>query len=65
MAAANIGGVTLHSFSGVGLGIGPAEALITHVKKNNKAPGRWMRTEVLIIDEGRLHLTVVQLLDRN
>lgn len=51
MAAANIGGTTIHSFAGIGLGQGTAEALIDFVRKNRKASGRWMRTEVLIIDE--------------
>ena len=53
MAAANIGGTTIHSFAGIGLGQGTPEALIEVVKKNRKASGRWLRTEVLIIDEGR------------
>lgn len=53
MAAANIGGTTIHSFSGIGLGQGTGEMLIDTVKKNKKAVGRWLRTEVLIIDEGR------------
>jgi len=52
MAAANIGGTTIHSFAGIGLGQGTAEHLVDFVKKNRKAPGRWLRTEVLIIDEG-------------
>lgn len=52
MAAANIGGTTIHSFAGIGLGAGDAEKLVDTVKKNRKAAGRWLRTEVLIIDEG-------------
>jgi ATP-dependent DNA helicase PIF1 len=51
MAAANIGGTTIHSFSGIGLGQGTGEQLIDTVKKNKKALGRWLRTEVLIVDE--------------
>jgi ATP-dependent DNA helicase PIF1 len=52
MAACNIGGVTIHSFSGFGLGIETAKELATKVRKNKKAIGRWLRTKVLIIDEG-------------
>lgn len=59
MAAANIGGTTIHSFSGIGLGQGSGEALIDFVKKNRKAVGRWLRTEVLIVDEGRLRPSAI------
>ena len=52
IAACNIGGVTLHSFAGIGLGEGTAENLANRIKKNRKSSGRWMRTQVLIIDEG-------------
>lgn len=53
IAACNIGGVTIHSFAGIGLGNESADALATFVKKNKKATTRWQRTKVLIIDEGR------------
>lgn len=51
LAACNVGGVTLHSFSGIGLGKENAELLIKKIKKNAKAKIRWMRTKVLIVDE--------------
>ena len=51
LAACNIGGVTLHSFAGIGLGKEGAEELIKKVKRNPKAKARWMRTKVLVIDE--------------
>ena len=51
IAACNIGGVTLHSFGGVGLGQESAAVLAEKVKRNAKANSRWMRTKVLIIDE--------------
>jgi len=51
LAACNIGGVTIHSFAGIGLGKENADFLIKKVKKNAKARNRWMRTRVLIIDE--------------
>jgi ATP-dependent DNA helicase PIF1 len=52
IAACNIGGVTIHSFAGIGLGIESAEDLATKIRKNKKAAARWLRTKVLIIDEG-------------
>ena len=51
LAACNIGGVTLHSFAGIGLGKEPAQDLVKKIKKNQKAKHRWLRTSVLIIDE--------------
>ena len=54
IAACNIGGVTIHSFAGIGLGREKAEQLADRVRKNKKASSRWMRTKVLIIDEGSL-----------
>ncbi|KKY17147.1 putative mitochondrial dna helicase [Diplodia seriata] len=51
LAACNIGGVTLHSFSGIGLGNAPAEELVKKIKRNQKHKHRWMRVKVLIIDE--------------
>lgn len=51
LAACNIGGVTLHSFSGIGLGKEPVEDLVKKIRRNAKAKQRWMRTKVLIMDE--------------
>lgn len=51
LAACNIGGVTLHSFAGIGLGKEPAEDLVKKIRRNAKAKQRWMRTKVLIMDE--------------
>ena len=51
LAACNIGGVTLHSFGGIGLGKEPAHELVKKIKRNQKARNRWIRTKVLIIDE--------------
>ncbi len=56
IAACNIGGVTLHSFGGAGLGLEKPEVLVGKIKKNKKAAARWLRTKVLIIDEGELSL---------
>lgn len=51
LAACNIGGTTLHSFAGVGLGLGTADQLVKNVKKMKKHVVRWTKTKVLIIDE--------------
>ncbi|KAJ4484600.1 PIF1-like helicase-domain-containing protein [Lentinula lateritia] len=51
IAACNIGGVTVHSFAGFGLGIENAKELAGKARKNKKAFARWTRTKVLIIDE--------------
>lgn len=51
LAACNIGGVTLHSFGGIGLGKEDVPALVKKIKRNQKAKNRWLRTKILIIDE--------------
>ncbi|RPD64137.1 hypothetical protein L226DRAFT_373758 [Lentinus tigrinus ALCF2SS1-7] len=53
IAACNVGGVTIHSFAGIGIGAEAADNLVQKVRKNKKAMTRWLRTHVLIIDEGR------------
>jgi len=44
--------VTIHSFSGIGLGIESVDDLVKKIEKNRKASSRWNRAKVLIIDEG-------------
>ncbi|KAF8647713.1 hypothetical protein AX16_006549 [Volvariella volvacea WC 439] len=51
IAACNVGGVTVHSFAGIGLGLESVNDLASKIKKNKKAYTRWKRTKVLIIDE--------------
>jgi ATP-dependent DNA helicase PIF1 len=51
LAACNIGGVTLHSFGGIGLGKEDVPQLVKKIKRNPKAKNRWLRTKILIIDE--------------
>ena len=51
LAACNVGGVTLHSFAGIGLGKEAVPELVRKIKRNQKARQRWLRTKILIIDE--------------
>lgn len=51
LAACNIGGITLHSFAGVGLGRESVAEMVKKVKKNKKNVLKWTKTKVLIIDE--------------
>lgn len=51
LAACNIGGITLHSFSGIGLGKEDVPTLVKKIRRNQKAKNRWLRTKCLIIDE--------------
>lgn len=51
LAACNIGGVTLHSFAGIGLGKESVNDLCKKIAKNAKARTRWLRTKILVIDE--------------
>ncbi|VUG19789.1 DEBR0S5_12046g1_1 [Brettanomyces bruxellensis] len=51
LAACNIGGMTLHSFAGIGLGNGDSAALLKKVKRQQRNRKRWKNLEVLIIDE--------------
>lgn len=53
IAACNIGGVTIHSFAGIGIGVDSVDQLVSRIRKNKKAMSRWLRTKTLIIDEGR------------
>jgi len=51
VAGVAIGGTTLHSFAGVGLGEQPVEILIKKVKNNRFKSRSWQQADVLIVDE--------------
>lgn len=51
ISALLIGGTTLHSYLGIGLGNGTPEELSTKILKNQRAKQRWSILDVLIIDE--------------
>jgi len=51
IAAFNIGGITIHSFLGIGIAKNEKEKLLQKVKKNNVALSNITLTDLLIIDE--------------
>lgn len=51
VSAVLIGGNTLHSYLGIGLGNGGVDNLIKMISKNKQAISRWKNTDTLIIDE--------------
>ena len=51
IAAINVGGVTIHSFAGIGQGRGDTRALVEKVFKNSKAKLNWTQTSTLVLDE--------------
>ena len=42
---------TVHSWSGIGLGNGTIEQLVTKIKKNKFAKALWKKTDILVVDE--------------
>ena len=51
IAACHIGGVTLHSFAGIGLGKEGAPQLVDRVRQKPHALKQWRACEVLVVDE--------------
>jgi hypothetical protein len=51
VAACNVGGVTIHSFAGIGIGSGSPADMAKKVMANEYTKGRWREVDVLIIDE--------------
>lgn len=60
IAALNIGGTTIHTFAGIGLGKESAEKLITKIKGSIRPRKRWIETNVLIIDESQCQIQVLR-----
>lgn len=52
IAAVAIGGTTLHSFAGIGLGNTDVAGLCRRVNESGKAVQRWKATNTLVVDEG-------------
>ena len=51
LAACGIGGSTLHSFAGVGLGTGSQQDLLDKVMSRRETRQRWQQAKALVIDE--------------
>lgn len=65
IAAISIGGQTVHSFAGIGLGEGGFHKVLAKVKANKLAMDRWKKSKVLVIDEiSMLDKGLFELLDQ-
>lgn len=53
IAGLNIGGSTIHSFAGIGLGKETKEALAKKIAGALRLSERWEKTRTLIIDESK------------
>jgi ATP-dependent DNA helicase PIF1 len=53
IAACNIGGLTLHSFAGIGLGHDSVEKLVKKITSIKQVYRRWTSISVLVIDESK------------
>jgi ATP-dependent DNA helicase PIF1 len=62
IAACNIGGTTVHSFAGIGLGQGTKEELAKKVSGDRRKAQKWKQAAVLVIDE--ISMLEGQLLDK-
>ncbi len=62
IAAVNVGGVTLHSWAGIGLGEGSANKLALGIRNNRNAWERIIKAEILAIDE--ISMINAELLDK-
>jgi len=51
IAACNIGGITIHSFAGIGIGTLPKEDYVKIITRNKPTLKKWQSAKVLIIDE--------------
>ena len=51
LAAFHIGGTTLHSFAGIGLGEGSLDSIIKRVRMRANTRHNWVNTDVLVVDE--------------
>ncbi len=65
IAASHMGGMTIHSWSGMGLGQGIDQHYIDHLKTKPQYAKRYERTKVLVVDEvSLLSHEIMDVLDR-
>jgi ATP-dependent DNA helicase PIF1 len=57
IAGLNIGGTTIHSFAGIGLGTEPEDILVKKIRGSKLLFKRWTETSILIVDESKLLFT--------
>lgn len=62
IAACNIGGTTVHSFAGIGLGQDDVPHMVRKIKRNRRSLSRWDKVKVLLIDE--VSMLSAELLDK-
>lgn len=62
VAACNIQGLTIHSWSGAGMASEPIDKLLPIVLRSRAAVERWRNTEILVIDE--ISMMSAELLDK-
>ncbi len=64
IAALHVGGTTLHSFAGLGVGGGSKETQCQSVRSQDKASRRWREARALVVDEvSQLDRALLELLD--
>eukprot|EP01117_Protostelium_nocturnum_P013657 TRINITY_DN5109_c0_g1_i5.p1 TRINITY_DN5109_c0_g1~~TRINITY_DN5109_c0_g1_i5.p1 ORF type:complete len:303 (-),score=75.56 TRINITY_DN5109_c0_g1_i5:50-958(-) len=64
VAATNIGGMTIHSWSGIGLGDKKEDEIYHMIRNRKNLMEEWKKTQVLIIDEiSMIHAGTLDLLD--
>lgn len=51
ISAILLGGITMHSFFGIGLGTGTFDEIFLKISKNPKARAKWKYTDTVVIDE--------------
>ncbi|KAF8579344.1 hypothetical protein K439DRAFT_1359776, partial [Ramaria rubella] len=53
LAVCNVGGTTVHTWAGIGLGCGSVDSLVRKVRAHNNGATRacWLQTRALVVDE--------------
>ena len=51
VAACNVRGLTIHAWSGIGMGKDPMDQMLSKIMGREEVRKRWLRTEILVIDE--------------